>query len=306
MAKHVNIAALHFDQEYLAGQPGAGGQVLRETARKLDALKGTAVDLVVLSEGIEAVAQTMEQAESVENPGPWLELYRQFAMTEHCHVAGSIKLKDSTGTHNSIVLIDPDGSVAGSYHKSRLTIGELEMGLIPGPGAVCLDTGIGRLGVAICFDLNFDVLRRQYAAMKPDIIVFSSMFHGGLMQAMWAYECRAFLVSALSFHGGGILDPFGRPLALTDCYNPVARTRVNLDRIMVHLDYNRDRFPDIVKRYGAEVRIEIPPNIGSALIFSESGKRTALDIAGEFGLELLDDYFARAETANTARRVGRG
>lgn len=161
---------------------------------------------------------------------------------------------------------------------------------------------IGRLGDAICFDLNFEELRQQYARLQPDILTVASEFHGGLAQAMWAHTCRAFFVSALPFHGGGILDPFGRPQALTDCYSAVARTRINLDRVMVHMDYNRAKFREIERKYGAEDRIDVPPNIGSALLYSASEARSAIDIAREFGLILLDDYFIESARVNARQR----
>ena len=79
--------------------------------------------------------------------------------------------------------------------------------------------------------------------------------------------------------------------------------RVNLDRAMVHLDLNWPKFPEIERKYGDEVRIDIPPNLGPALIYSESDKRTAMDIVREFGLELLDDYFERSVKMNAANRT---
>ena len=118
------------------------------------------------------------------------------------------------------------------------------------------------------------------------------------MQQMWAYECRSFFASALPFHGGGIRDPFGTPLALTDCYTSVAKTTVNLDRAMAHLDFNREKFPEMEKKYIDEVVIDIPPNVGAALIYSLTDKRTAMDIVREFELELLDDYLARSIELN--------
>jgi hypothetical protein len=167
---------------------------------------------------------------------------------------------------------------------------------------VVVDTAIGRLGGAICYDLNFEDIRKQYRALKPDILCFASMYHGGLMQVVWAYECRAFFVSALHFHGTGILDPYGRPVQLTDCYTSVARARVNLDRAMVHLDFNRVHFPAIEKKYRGHIVLDIPANVGSALIYSVSDKVSAMDVVREFKLELLDDYFARALKANAANR----
>ena len=302
MAKFVNVAAVQFTKEHLTGQKNVRALVLEDTAATLNNLRGLRLNLVVLSETIEALAQTIEEAEEVQRPGALLTLYQEFAAAENCHLVGSVKLRDADGVHNSIVFIGPAGRVLGAYHKTFLTISEIEQGLKPGKGAVVVDTAIGRLGGAICFDLNFDELRQQYVKLRPDIITFASMYHGGLMQSSWAYSCRAFFAAALPFHGGGVLDPFGRPIALTDCYTAIARAQINLDRVLVHLDYNAAKFPAIERRYRDEVQINIPPNIGAAMLSSRSEKRTALEIAQEFELQLLDDYFQTAGARNAEAR----
>lgn len=294
MARFVNIATVRFESEWARGRGDARKVVLDEVAGTLAGLAGCGVSLVVFSEGVEAVGQSVAEAESPASPGPVLQLYRDFARQERCHVAGSVKLREAAAVFNAVVYYGPDGAVAGVYRKAYPTASELAEGLAPGPGAVVLDTAIGRLGTAICFDLNFESLRDEYRALRPDILVFASMYHGGLAQAIWAYECRAFLACAWQYTGGGILDPFGRAMAVNDCYHPVARARVNLDRAMVHLDFNREKFSAIERTYGDEVRIDIPPDIGSALIYSETDKRTAMDVVRGFDLELLDDYLQRS------------
>ena len=306
MAKYVNVAAVQFTKEYLTGQPNVRSLILEDTAATLHKLRGFGLNLVVVSEAIAALAQTLAEAEEVDRPGALLSLYQEFAAAENCHVAGSVKLRDAAGAHNSIVFIGPAGQILGAYHKTFLTLSEIDEGLCPGHGAVVVDTAIGRLGGAICFDLNFDELRSQYVQLQPDIITFASMYHGGLTQSWWAYSCRAFVIAALPFHGGGVLDPFGQPVALTHCYTAEARARINLDRVLVHLDYNRDKFPAIERQYGSEVQIDTPPNIGAAMLTSRSEKRTAREIAQKFDLQLLDDYFQTAALRNTqARGTGR-
>jgi len=240
----------------------------------------------------------VDEAESVSRPGRFLRKYRQFAKSERCHVAGSVKTERGGKAYNSIAFFDDGGEIIGVYEKCNLTPGELEAGLSPGDGARVFETRIGRLGGIVCFDLNFEWLRFQYRGLKPDILCFASMYHGGLMQGIWAYECRSFFVSALPFIGCGALDPFGRPLALSDCYTQIARAKLNLDRAMVHLDFNREKFPEIERKYLGEVLIDVPPNIGPALIYSLSEKRSAQDLVEEFKLEPLDDYFARSLRLN--------
>jgi hypothetical protein len=71
---------------------------------------------------------------------------------------------------------------------------------------------------------------------------------------------------------------------------------------MVHLNFNRTKFPDIERKCLGEACIDIPPNVGAALIYSLTDKRTALDIAREFDLVLLDDYLRDSAALNEAYR----
>lgn len=302
MSKNIRIATVIFRSEAYRNTPEGQDVVLQELQDNSDALCEHYPDLVVFSEGVEAIGQTVDQAESLDNPGPILQAYQAIAKRHNTTIAGSVKLTEAGNAFNSIAFISPEGDMLGRYHKTYLTAPELEMGLTPGEGAVVVDTPAGRLGGAVCFDLNFVDLCEQYRPLKPDVIAFASMYHGGLMQAHWAYRNRSYFAAALPFLGGAVLDPFGNELTSTDCYSPIASTTVNLDRVMVHLDLNRVKFPDIRKKYKDEVEIFIPANVAPALIFSHSDKRTAMDIVREFELELLDDYLDRSiELNNTAR-----
>ena len=301
MARYVNVSSILFSTRAVRGAKDAGGIVLKETSDALNNMRGYRFDLIVLSEGVEAFGQTNDTAEEIANPGPFLSLYLDFAAKEQCTIAGSVKIRENGRAHNSIAFVTPDG-IAGVYHKTFLTEGERESGLASEKGAVVVDTPAGSLGGAICFDLNFDMIRQGYIANKPEILCFASMYHGGLMQGLWAYQSRAYFISALPFLGGGIIDPFGRPVAISDCYTPHPRARINLDYVMVHLDKNRDHFPAIEKKYREEVSVDIPANVGPALIVSNTEKRTAEDIVREFGLETLDEYMERSVKANEGNR----
>lgn len=298
----VRVAAPIFSTAACRGGRRANAVVLGETAAVLRRLRELDPDLVVLSEGVEEFGQRMNEAEEIARPGPFLTCYAEFAAAAACCVAGSTKLREGKRVYNAAVIIGPDGAILGVYRKTFLTRGELEEGLTPGDGAAVIATPAGRLGGAICFDLNFPSLLEQYARWRPDILIFPSMYHGGLMQSCWAYRCQSFFVSALPFLGGGILDPLGRAVALTDCYNDVACAVLNLDRVLVHLDFNRERFPDIHRKYGDAVRIDIPANLGCAMLTSDVPERTARDVAREFGLELLHDYLADCAAANQRQR----
>ncbi|MCZ7648284.1 MAG: carbon-nitrogen hydrolase family protein [Planctomycetota bacterium] len=303
MAHFVKIACVQFATQASRGAADAPKLVLNELKAALEELKGYGVQLAVFCEGVEAYGTPVDLAEDAAKPGPFLQAYAAFAQDQNCHVAGSVKLREGGRAYNSIAFLGPDGRVLGAYHKTNLTHREIEWGLTSGPGAKIVETAVGKLGGIVCFDLNFEPLRKEYKALRPDILCFASMYHGGLVQGMWAYDCRSFFASALPFMGCGVLDPFGREQAATDCYSKVAMATVNLDREIIHLDYNREKFAEIRRKYLGEAVIDIPPNVGSALLYSLTHKRRAMDIVREFELELLDDYFERA-LADNAKNKG--
>lgn len=294
MAKYVNVAAVHFEINAERGNPASQSKVLEQLKFATDQLDGTGIDLLLTSEGMGAIGQTMGQAESPSAPGPIYNTYREFAIRNHCTVAGSIKLKDQGQIYNALVYIGPNGEFLGDYRKVFPTLGELERGISPGTGATVIETPAGKLGGVICYDLNFEQLRNQYHELKPDILLFSSMFHGDHLQSNWAYHCRSWFVAACKDNTSDILNPLGRLTASTNYYMRIVRDRVNLDRFVMHLDHNLEIFPDIRRRYGDEISIEANPKLGVAVLYSESDKRNAGDIAGEFGLIQLDELFERS------------
>lgn len=295
MARFVDIATVHFQVSERGKDPR---EIALKQFREAEALlDGTKIDLVVTCEGMESVGQTMEEAEHPSKPGPFLEAYQGFARRNRATVAGSIKLRENGKVYNAIIFVGPNGEVIGDYRKSFPTSGELESGIAVGPGAKVVDTPAGRLGGVICFDLNFDDLRDRYRALKPDILCFSSMFHGGHLQKNWAYQCRAFFAGACKDNTSDILDPLGKVLHSTNFYGRIARARVNLDRFFMHLDHNLPKFPDLRRKYQDRVLIETAPELGVAVLYSLDEKVSAPQMASEFGLIQIDDYFSASRKA---------
>ena len=141
--------------------------------------------------------------------------------------------------------------------------------------------------------------RGQFARVlpdQPDLIVFSSMYHGGLMQAYWAYSCRSHFVGAIAGRAtpSRILNPLGQVVASNTDYFDSAVARINLDCALVHLDFNWSRLRALKEKYGPAVTITDPGLLGSVLIASEHEVISIDQMIEEFELERLDDYMARS------------
>jgi len=205
---------------------------------------------------------------------------------------------------NSIQMIDRSGNVVGKYDKSHVTIGEMEeYDIRCGAGASVIECDFGRVGCAICFDLNFDELRLRYSELKPDLLIFSSMYHGGIMQRYWAYSCRAHFVGAVWNDESAILSPTGEMIASSSNYFNFTSERLNFDCALAHLDFNGDRLKSLKAKCGAGVTIHAPDHLGSVLITNEMGGCTVGDLIREFEIERLDEYFARARAMQKKYRL---
>ena len=225
------------------------------------------------------------------------EFFARTARENNCYVVYSAKREMPDGTRrNSSVLIDRKGEIAGVYSKNHPTIGEIDGGILCGKDAPVIECDFGRVALAICFDLNFDELRLKYARAKPDLVAFSSMYHGGLMQAYWAYSCRAHFVGAIAGRGtrSEIYNPLGQIVASNTNYFDFAVARVNLDCALVHLDFNWERLRKLKAKYGPKVKITDPGCLGAVLVSSEHETKDVDDMIEEFEIELLDDYFDRS------------
>jgi predicted amidohydrolase len=196
---------------------------------------------------------------------------------------------------NSTTFIGRDGKVRGIYDKNHLVIGEYEYGDIGyGDKAELIELDCGRVAPAICFDLNFDELLNKYAAQHPDLVVFSSMYHGGLKQAQWAYSCQSYFAGAICGLQSTILNPCGEVIASSANYTDSVSATVNLDCKLCHLDENRARFAAAKAKYKNSLTVHVPSYIGVALLTCNDPDLTVSDIIKEFGIETLDEYFGRS------------
>jgi len=266
---------------------------------QLDGVLCDRPDLIVLPEACDRYpAQSLEDRLSYyRTRGPQvLDFMRGIAHEHGCHIAYSAARQVPDGTwRNSTQIIGREGRVLGIYNKNHPVISETtEAGILVGSSAPIIDCDFGRVACAICFDLNFDELRVQYVSARPDLIVFSSMYHGGLMQSYWAYSCRAHMVTAVAGLPSAIISPVGETIASSTNYYPYVSASINLDCEVVHLDGNWEKLTALRQAYGPHVTVHDPGYLGAVLITSESDQATAREMVDAFEIERLDDYFERS------------
>ena len=223
------------------------------------------------------------------------DYFASVAKENRCYIAFGTRREENGIWRNSCVVLDREGTVAGVYNKNYPTVYEMP-GITPCKETPVIQCDFGTVAGVICFDLNFDELRDRYAALQPDILLFPSLYHGGLEQSKWAYACRSFFMCSYGFltTPSQIRNPFGEVVASSTHYENFAVATVNLDRKLVHQDFNREKLTALKRKYGEKVIITAHGTLGVIMITSEHDQVSAEDMLKEFDVELLDSYFERS------------
>ncbi|MFA7230050.1 MAG: carbon-nitrogen hydrolase family protein [Victivallaceae bacterium] len=301
MARYVTISAFGAAAITSAGFRGqeAVDKMIKHWNCELQKVLPDQPDLIIVPEACDRYSDmTMEEKQNYyQTRGNQVrDFFSAQAKANRCYIAYSACHEMPDGTwRNSTQIIDRQGNIAGIYSKNHLVIEETtEGGILCGKDAQVIETDFGKLACVICFDLGFDELRLKYAAQQPDLIVFCSMYHGGLMEAYWAYSCRAHFAGAVCNLPCEIISPDGRTLAKSTNYFNYVTNSVNLDCKLVHLDGNWEKLDAMRAKYGRKVKVVDPGLLASVLISSECDEFTVNDLIKEFDIELLDQYLNRS------------
>jgi len=112
----------------------------------------------------------------------------------------AVKIDDPDGRFaNRSFLIDPLGNIVGQYDKIHMfdvQISESETycesaGYRPGDRAVVADTALGKIGMAICYDMRFPLLANALAQSGAQILLYPSAFSPVTGAAHWHSLLRA-------------------------------------------------------------------------------------------------------------------
>ena len=118
---------------------------------------------------------TFEQAEPI--PGPSTDLFGQLALKHQVVIVTSLFEKRAAGLyHNTAVVIERDGTIAGKYRKMHIPDDPAyyeKFYFTPGDlGFHPIDTSVGRLGVLVCWDQWYPEAARLMALQGAQMLIY--------------------------------------------------------------------------------------------------------------------------------------
>ncbi len=147
-------------------------------------------------------------------------------------IGGSYLTYEHDSYHNTFILLQPGKWDPLRYHKIHLfRLLEEQKHLQPGGELVTASTPIGRVGLAVCYDVRFPEMFRIYGREHVDLLLVSAQW-GAERTDHWRTLLRAraienqFFVAAVNAVGplrektlagySAVIDPWGKPLCEAD------------------------------------------------------------------------------------------
>jgi len=181
---------------------------------------GRSLDLAVLPEMAlsgegERVGQVADWSFPLE--GAVKETFAREARKCHCYVVVPTYLLEDRATKrcsNAAILFDRRGEVVGTYRKVHLVLdsdsGSMERGSTPGKEEPVFDCDFGKLGIQICYDMEFDDGWRELARKGADLVVWPTQSPQTSQPAARAKRNHYYIVSSTWRNNASIFEPTGK------------------------------------------------------------------------------------------------
>jgi len=181
---------------------------------------GRSLDLAVLPEMAlsgegERVGQVADWSFPLE--GAVKETFAREARKCHCYVVVPTYLLEDRATKrcsNAAILFDRRGEVVGTYRKVHLVVdsdsGSMERGSTPGKEEPVFDCDFGKLGIQICYDMEFDDGWRELARKGADLVVWPTQSPQTSQPAARAKRNHYYIVSSTWRNNASIFEPTGK------------------------------------------------------------------------------------------------
>ena len=228
---------------------------------------------------------------------PIIEAMATFARRNRCYVIAPILTGEAGACYNAAVLIDRTGTRMGEYRKVRTTEDEMDCGVSPGPvGPTVFDTDFGRIGIQICYDIEWPQGWKALHDQGAEIVFWASAFGGGKRIGGLAWMNRYCVVSSTAKGASRICDMTGETIAESGLWDPNGVCAgLNLEKAFIHTWPYVEKFGAVRGKYGRSIRIYSLHEEEFSVIESRSADVRVADVMREFGIPSYDEHLRRAE-----------
>jgi predicted amidohydrolase len=179
---------------------------------------GRGLDLAILPEtAITGEAGDDALAHAVAFEGEVSDAFARKAREHGCYIVVPTYLLDSKEKKlcsNAAILIGRKGEAVGTYRKVHLVVSlerqTMEGGSTPGDAFPVFDCDFGKLGIQICYDMEFAEGWAELSRRGAELIAWPTQSPQTSQPAFRAREHRCYIVSSTWRHNASIFEPTGK------------------------------------------------------------------------------------------------
>lgn len=240
---------------------GRNAENLADVVARMREAAAHGAQLVVFPEcaisgyGFASLEAARAAVESV--PGPTTDMLAQVATDLNIYTVVGLLERDGEAVFNVAVLIGPEG-LLGTYRKIHLPYLGVDRFATPGDrGFQVWTTALGRIGIAICYDLRFPEALRALALQGADIIALptnwpeTSELMPDFVTRTRALENRVYLLACNRVGEESGFRFFGRSQIVGTSGRVIAEAGPDLETVYADIEPLRAREKRIVIRKGA-------------------------------------------------------
>ncbi len=279
-------------------------QPLARIASLVEAEGAQGTDLIALPETFNGQSKNTPETLDGMAVSTMATLARRFRMYIVCPID---RVQDGFRL-NSAVLLDRDGQIAHVYDKAYPYWSEFKLAppvdvIHSTPSVVATD--FGRVGMAICFDVNFPEVWQTLADEDAELVIWPSAYSAGRALQAHAINHHYYILTSTYNRDCIVYDITGEEILYETAADiNITRTVLDLDRGIYHENFNLDKKAQLLAAHPETVEME--QWLDREQWFVLRSKRPEVSVralAHQYGLEELRVYKRRSLAQLDARRI---
>ncbi len=271
------------------------------------------LDLAILPEvAITGEAGGDAVAQAVAFEGEVKDTFTRKAREHSCHIVVPTYLLESTkekSCSNAAILVGRKGEVLGTYRKIHLVVslerGTMESGTTPGEALPVFDCDFGKLGIQICFDMEFGDGWTELARRGAELIAWPTQSPQTSQPACRARAHRCYIVSSTWRHNASIFEPTGKIAAQIRPPQSILVHELDLSYALLPWSSKLRNGEALRRAYGEKVGFHYYEDEDCGIFWANDAATTIGDMVRSIGVLELEEERARVREFYRAAGVRR-
>jgi predicted amidohydrolase len=294
-------------QSFWGQYPGLGNR-LNQLAGMVDQMAaqarknyGRGLDLAILPEtAISGEAGQDACTCAVPYEGQVKEVFARKAQEHGCYIVVPTYLLESREKKvcsNAAVLVGRKGEVVGTYRKIHLVVslerGTMEGGATPGDVLPVFQCDFGKLGIQICYDMDFEDGWTGLARRGAELVAWPTQSPQTSQPAFRARQGRCYIVSSTWRHNASIFEPTGKITAQITPPQGILVQELDLSYALLPWSAKLRNGAALKQAYGDKVGFRYYEDEDCGVFWSNDPGITIGEMVRGIGVLELEDEMAR-------------